>query len=59
VVLIYIQIVTDPRTDAQTVKEASYVGIPCIAFADTDRWGVAACRLTLPACASKRMHKPI
>ena len=29
-------IVTDPRTDAQAVREASYVGIPCIAFCDSD-----------------------
>eukprot|EP00200_Dunaliella_tertiolecta_P014097 CAMPEP_0202393618 /NCGR_PEP_ID=MMETSP1127-20130417/93002_1 /ASSEMBLY_ACC=CAM_ASM_000462 /TAXON_ID=3047 /ORGANISM="Dunaliella tertiolecta, Strain CCMP1320" /LENGTH=329 /DNA_ID=CAMNT_0048996205 /DNA_START=497 /DNA_END=1483 /DNA_ORIENTATION=- len=29
-------IVTDPRTDHQPVKEAAYMGIPCIAFADTD-----------------------
>ena len=29
-------IVTDPRTDAQAVKEASYVNIPVIAFCDSD-----------------------
>lgn len=29
-------IVTDPRTDAQAVREASFVGIPCIAFCDAD-----------------------
>lgn len=29
-------IVTDPRTDHQPVKEASYVNIPCIALADSD-----------------------
>lgn len=29
-------IVTDPRTDHQAIKEASYVNIPVIAFADTD-----------------------
>jgi small subunit ribosomal protein SAe len=29
-------LVTDPRTDHQPVKEASYVNIPCIALADTD-----------------------
>jgi small subunit ribosomal protein SAe len=29
-------IVTDPRTDHQPVKEASYVNIPTIALADTD-----------------------
>lgn len=29
-------IVTDPRTDTQPIKEASYVNIPVIAFADTD-----------------------
>jgi small subunit ribosomal protein SAe len=29
-------IVTDPRTDHQPVKEASYVNIPIIALADTD-----------------------
>jgi len=29
-------IITDPRTDSQAVQEASYVGIPCIAFCDTD-----------------------
>ena len=29
-------IVTDPRTDAQAVKESSYVNIPVIAFCDSD-----------------------
>jgi small subunit ribosomal protein SAe len=29
-------IVTDPRTDHQPVKEASYMGIPVIAFCDSD-----------------------
>lgn len=29
-------IVTDPRTDAQAVKEASYVNLPVIAFCDSD-----------------------
>ncbi|KAF1983269.1 ribosomal protein S2 [Aulographum hederae CBS 113979] len=29
-------IVTDPRTDAQAVKEASYVNLPVIALCDTD-----------------------
>jgi small subunit ribosomal protein SAe len=29
-------IVTDPLSDHQPVKEASYVNIPCIAFCDTD-----------------------
>eukprot|EP00842_Homolaphlyctis_polyrhiza_P002628 jgi/Hompol1/3366/HPOL_003225-RA len=29
-------IVTDPRTDHQPIKEASYVNIPVIAFCDTD-----------------------
>lgn len=29
-------IITDPRTDAQPVKEASYVNIPVIAFCDSD-----------------------
>ena len=29
-------IVTDPRTDSQAVNESSYVGIPTIAFCDTD-----------------------
>lgn len=29
-------IVTDPRTDHQAVREASYVNIPCIALCDTD-----------------------
>lgn len=29
-------IVTDPRTDAQAVTEASFVGIPCIALCDSD-----------------------
>jgi small subunit ribosomal protein SAe len=29
-------LVTDPRTDHQSVKEASYVNIPTIAFCDTD-----------------------
>mmetsp|Transcript_12494 Transcript_12494/g.39673 ORF Transcript_12494/g.39673 Transcript_12494/m.39673 type:complete len:297 (-) Transcript_12494:111-1001(-) len=29
-------VVTDPRTDAQAVKEASYVNLPVIAFCDSD-----------------------
>jgi small subunit ribosomal protein SAe len=29
-------IITDPRTDSQAVKEASYVNIPVIAFCDSD-----------------------
>jgi len=29
-------VVTDPRTDHQPVKEASYVNIPTVAFCDTD-----------------------
>ena len=29
-------IVTDPRTDAQAIKEASYVNIPVVALCDTD-----------------------
>ncbi len=29
-------LVTDPRTDAQAIKEASYVNIPVIALCDTD-----------------------
>jgi small subunit ribosomal protein SAe len=29
-------LVTDPRTDHQAIKEASYVNIPVIAFCDTD-----------------------
>lgn len=29
-------VVTDPRTDAQSIKEASYVNIPVIALCDTD-----------------------
>ena len=29
-------VVTDPRTDSQPVKEASYVNIPVIAFCDSD-----------------------
>lgn len=29
-------VVTDPRTDSQSVKEASYVNIPVIAFCDSD-----------------------
>ncbi|KAH0565550.1 structural constituent of ribosome [Trichoglossum hirsutum] len=29
-------IVTDPRTDAQAIKEASYVNIPVLALCDTD-----------------------
>jgi small subunit ribosomal protein SAe len=28
--------VTDPRTDAQAIKEASYVNIPVIALCDVD-----------------------
>jgi small subunit ribosomal protein SAe len=29
-------VVTDPRTDSQSVKEASYVNLPVIAFCDSD-----------------------
>lgn len=29
-------LITDPRTDAQAVKEASYVNLPVIAFCDSD-----------------------
>ena len=29
-------VITDPRIDSQSVKEASYVGIPVIAFCDSD-----------------------
>lgn len=29
-------VITDPRTDAQAVKEASYVNVPVIAFCDSD-----------------------
>jgi small subunit ribosomal protein S2 len=29
-------LVTDPRADAQAIKEASEIGIPVVAFADTD-----------------------
>ena len=29
-------IVTDPRTDHQSIKEAAYMNIPVIAFTDTD-----------------------
>jgi len=29
-------VVTDPRTDAQPIKEASYVNVPTIAFCDSD-----------------------
>lgn len=29
-------VLTDPRTDAQPVKEGSYMNIPTIAFCDTD-----------------------
>ena len=29
-------IVTDPRTDHQSIKEAAYMNIPVIAFCDTD-----------------------
>jgi len=29
-------VITDPRTDAQAVKEASYVNLPVIAFCDSD-----------------------
>merc|ERR1711957_157303 len=29
-------IVTDPRTDAQAIKEASYTNIPVVALCDTD-----------------------
>merc|ERR1719162_607676 len=29
-------IITDPRTDSQPVRESSYVGIPIVAFCDSD-----------------------
>merc|ERR1719464_1861038 len=29
-------VVTDPRTDAQAIKESAYMGIPVIALCDTD-----------------------
>ncbi len=29
-------IITDPRTDAQAVKESSYVNVPVVAFCDSD-----------------------
>ena len=29
-------VVTDPRTDVQAIKEAAEVGVPVVAFADTD-----------------------
>lgn len=29
-------VITDPRTDAQPVRESSYVGVPCIGFCDSD-----------------------
>jgi small subunit ribosomal protein SAe len=29
-------VVTDPRTDAQPVRETAYMNIPCVAFCDTD-----------------------
>ncbi|GMH85109.1 hypothetical protein TrVE_jg1712 [Triparma verrucosa] len=29
-------VITDPRTDSQSVKEASYVNVPVIAFCDSD-----------------------
>ena len=29
-------VVTDPRTDHQSIKEAAYMNIPVIAFCDTD-----------------------
>merc|ERR1719482_1906925 len=31
-----ILVITDPRTDSQAVKEASYVNLPVIAFCDSD-----------------------
>ena len=29
-------VITDPRTDSQAVREASYVNLPVIAFCDSD-----------------------
>jgi small subunit ribosomal protein SAe len=29
-------VITDPRTDAQPVRESSYVGVPVVAFCDSD-----------------------
>jgi len=29
-------VITDPRTDSQPLRESSYVGVPCVAFCDSD-----------------------
>jgi len=29
-------VITDPRTDAQPVRESSYVGVPCVGLCDSD-----------------------
>lgn len=47
-------VVTDPRVDHQAIREAAYVNIPVIAFADTDA-SLKFCDVAIP-CNNKSRH---
>jgi small subunit ribosomal protein S2 len=51
-------LVTDPRADAQAVKEASEIGIPVVAFADTDN-RTENIDLVIPANNKGRKSPPL